>query len=86
MRELLMRLIRYKGEYVVLGRNQAMRMLLNQVEQPQGWPMHSRPVYVGGVVSPIYSQDACNAAINRQWDKAAQLQFPDQYPSHSSSH
>ena len=32
MKELLMRLIHYRGEYVVLGQNQAMKMLLSEDE------------------------------------------------------
>jgi hypothetical protein len=56
MRELLMTLVRYRGEYVAFGKNQAMRMMLGEAEQPQGWPMHSAPAYFGGVVSPTHDR------------------------------
>lgn len=47
MRELFLKLIRYRGEYVALGRNQAMKMLLNNKDVVNTWGTPLSPVING---------------------------------------
>ena len=66
MKDLLMKLIRYRGQYVVYGRNQAMKMLLGRVTSAR------REVFVGGVVSPIYRQESTAYLLHRSPEIEAQ--------------